>query len=135
MIYSNIKLYVTSFVNRPSWMMIIQFLGLLTRTVQVYFRRLRPFLGEISFPFFWRLFFSLWNQFWSIIDTLSQFRQHFTTSFCADFLSSESYKHKPVSAEKLRKTVSYEKAAFIILVKLTSWARHLNTVKKVEKNS
>jgi hypothetical protein len=53
--------------------------------------------------------------------TLNQFSQHFTRSFCADYLMAYANKlqTKTASTLKFRKTLKYKKAAHKNLVKLT----------------
>jgi len=53
-------------------------------------------------------------------ENCSSFHQHFfTNSFCADILSPKKLQSQTVSREKLQKTLSYQKAAHKVLVKLT----------------
>jgi len=49
----------------------------------------------------------------------SQCHQYFTSGFCADILLAKKLQTQTVSTEKLLKTLSYEKAASNMLVKLT----------------
>ena len=83
------------------------------------------FTGKSSFPDL--MFSSSW---WSALNPgfsspnastswRSQFHQQFTSSFCADCHSSKKIQTQTVRTEKLRKTLSYYKAACKILLKLT----------------
>ena len=60
---------------------------------------------------------------WSLLEsdvTCSQFHQHITSSFFTNFFSPKKLQTQTVSAENLRKTLSYQKFARNMLVKLTS---------------
>jgi len=43
------------------------------------------------------------------VNTCSQFRQHFTSSFCADILLSKNFKAKMKVEKNILKTLSYKK--------------------------
>ena len=49
----------------------------------------------------------------------SQFHQHFTSSFCADFLLPKKLQTQIISTLKLRQTLLHKKAAHKMLLKLT----------------